>query len=211
MKKVIGEAFVKIGVSLTAKSVTNYPVNVRYVTMDTGIVPVKMAASIRIVKSVVCCQENAKCAKLDFGEETVRIIVETVRQISVEELMDGVLHANPGSAATIAPYPVILKTAVTVHVMYIVTFVLNVNMGTGEPFVQTIAVRIVRQAVVKAMDTVVTAERDSGEIIVINFVHTTVHHQAVLEQQDTAAAVRPAPGVCIVTRRATMVVLQAVT
>lgn len=56
------------------------------------------------------------------------------------------------------------------------------------------AVKIAHLVVAKAVETVAAADPVSGEIIVTNFVLTTVHHQAVYDQLDSAAVARPGIG-----------------
>ena len=114
--------------------------------------------------------------------------------------LESAATAKTGIGATFAK--IVVVKVVIIHLAEKVMDIARiVKANTGENCVTRHAAKIVPQIVIKAMEIVVAVGTDSGERIVINFVHTTVHHQAVLEQQDTAAAVRPAPGVCIVTRR----------
>jgi hypothetical protein len=88
----------------------------------------------------------------------------------------------------------------------LITGVIDVNLDTGGIFVNMNAVKVVHQAVIKAMEIVVAALPVFGEQIVTTNAYTTVSLQAVLDQTDNAVLASLDIGVYCVMKHVAMVV-----
>lgn len=153
--------------------------------MDTGMLPVKIGAFTRIVKSAGNHLENVKCVNLDFGERSVRMLVESVDQISVVKLMDDVNHANLDFMGETVQDFVIYIIVLPTHVVHLLD-VINVNLDTGETSVNKNATKIAFH-VTKAMEFVTVVVEDFGELIVRKRVIKVVPH-TVIEPMERAVA-----------------------